>query len=418
MASVSPPISPAAKSPVEARSVSPTGRGRYSASPTRPQGKLWRVNRLQAGRPRSASPVVASRRVDEAMCPNCSNLYVDDAMFCRKCGTKRVQVQRKEDTEVTCQTCSNVYMADATFCRKCGSKRPETPAEKQEKEERKKSEEVKFIYEGVVKVENDNGGEEARYAVLNFDSLKLYINKESYKMCPNMDPPPKKGAGVFPMSDLLGHIVMGNLIIRLTFRTVIVKIAVPDKSMRSWLCELISQCKNMHVKSRPASLEAEHKDAVTWLAQTLQWEPDDRPALRMPWSRQEQEELLLYSRIASRGKEPITHGGLGVDHGGKMNVRFAALFPDCLDVWERPKDAAAGKKPFLHIPLTEVRSVVACGSGFVLSFKGRKIGFHMSRDEDMTKWTRSMLDVLGTVGSPEGAQGGRRFRKSVHYWDC
>eukprot|EP00930_Biecheleria_cincta_P010082 TRINITY_DN111_c0_g1_i2.p1 TRINITY_DN111_c0_g1~~TRINITY_DN111_c0_g1_i2.p1 ORF type:complete len:811 (+),score=221.01 TRINITY_DN111_c0_g1_i2:95-2527(+) len=48
-------------------------------------------------------------------CHVCGNVYMDDALFCRKCGTKRPE---------SCESCGNVFMEDAVFCRKCGTKRP------------------------------------------------------------------------------------------------------------------------------------------------------------------------------------------------------------------------------------------------------------------------------------------------------
>ncbi|CAE7226004.1 nifk [Symbiodinium natans] len=47
-------------------------------------------------------------------CAQCGNVYMDDSVFCRKCGTKR---------QDTCAQCGNVYMDDSVFCRKCGTKR-------------------------------------------------------------------------------------------------------------------------------------------------------------------------------------------------------------------------------------------------------------------------------------------------------
>jgi hypothetical protein len=43
----------------------------------------------------------------------CGNVFMDDALFCRKCGSRRKDV---------C-SCGNVFMDDSLFCRKCGKQR-------------------------------------------------------------------------------------------------------------------------------------------------------------------------------------------------------------------------------------------------------------------------------------------------------
>eukprot|EP00927_Polykrikos_kofoidii_P007134 TRINITY_DN12901_c2_g1_i9.p1 TRINITY_DN12901_c2_g1~~TRINITY_DN12901_c2_g1_i9.p1 ORF type:complete len:655 (-),score=158.19 TRINITY_DN12901_c2_g1_i9:1429-3393(-) len=52
--------------------------------------------------------------VDLSKC-SCGNVFMDDSVFCRKCGERRPQV---------C-TCGNVFASDSNFCRKCGASRPQ-----------------------------------------------------------------------------------------------------------------------------------------------------------------------------------------------------------------------------------------------------------------------------------------------------
>jgi len=58
-------------------------------------------------------------------CTSCGNVFKADALFCRKCGAKRVPLEiTKEPTHEMC-SCGNAFKADAVFCRKCGTKRPQ-----------------------------------------------------------------------------------------------------------------------------------------------------------------------------------------------------------------------------------------------------------------------------------------------------
>jgi len=61
-------------------------------------------------------PVLAEKAAEVERC-GCGNIFMPDAVFCRKCGHKRL-------TAVHC-ACGNIFMPDAVFCRKCGSKRSE-----------------------------------------------------------------------------------------------------------------------------------------------------------------------------------------------------------------------------------------------------------------------------------------------------
>lgn len=59
-------------------------------------------------------------------CVDCGNVFMDDAVFCRQCGTKRPGSTAMEAIGVSdegCKKCGNVFMDDAVFCRKCGEKR-------------------------------------------------------------------------------------------------------------------------------------------------------------------------------------------------------------------------------------------------------------------------------------------------------
>jgi len=60
----------------------------------------------------------------------CGNLFMPDALYCRKCGTKRpnTTVRAEPDSRPTSCICGNVYMPDAVYCRKCGIKRPDEPS--------------------------------------------------------------------------------------------------------------------------------------------------------------------------------------------------------------------------------------------------------------------------------------------------
>merc|ERR1719375_2382928 len=52
----------------------------------------------------------SSHSTDEQTECACGNIFLDDAVFCRKCGEKRPNV---------CE-CGNILKPDAEFCRKCG----------------------------------------------------------------------------------------------------------------------------------------------------------------------------------------------------------------------------------------------------------------------------------------------------------
>merc|ERR1711879_352976 len=65
----------------------------------------------------------------------CGNYFMDDSIFCRKCGKPRFPAQvlvpsesdagvegEKEPAQVC--VCGNTFIVNAAFCEKCGKKRP------------------------------------------------------------------------------------------------------------------------------------------------------------------------------------------------------------------------------------------------------------------------------------------------------
>lgn len=75
----------------------------------------------------SRRPTTPTRQLTkERVCP-CGNTFVEDAVFCRKCGRSRGFERTNTLVERPPSTCScgHVFMTDAIFCRKCGSRRPE-----------------------------------------------------------------------------------------------------------------------------------------------------------------------------------------------------------------------------------------------------------------------------------------------------
>eukprot|EP00927_Polykrikos_kofoidii_P077068 TRINITY_DN74059_c0_g1_i1.p1 TRINITY_DN74059_c0_g1~~TRINITY_DN74059_c0_g1_i1.p1 ORF type:complete len:965 (-),score=190.94 TRINITY_DN74059_c0_g1_i1:67-2961(-) len=69
------------------------------------------------------SPSDPSKPDPSKVCEKCSNVFMADAVFCRKCGHAR---PTPKDEKQVC-ACGNIFMADAVFCRKCGSPRAEAP---------------------------------------------------------------------------------------------------------------------------------------------------------------------------------------------------------------------------------------------------------------------------------------------------
>lgn len=71
--------------------------------------------------PKEASIKKASNGARKT-CLHCGNVFLDDALFCRKCGTLRPGM---------CE-CGNELALDAVFCRKCGKPTDKTKREKEE----------------------------------------------------------------------------------------------------------------------------------------------------------------------------------------------------------------------------------------------------------------------------------------------
>eukprot|EP00931_Biecheleriopsis_adriatica_P072416 TRINITY_DN4667_c0_g1_i1.p1 TRINITY_DN4667_c0_g1~~TRINITY_DN4667_c0_g1_i1.p1 ORF type:complete len:520 (+),score=86.93 TRINITY_DN4667_c0_g1_i1:45-1562(+) len=73
----------------------------------------------------TASPglEVVAEASETTSCSHCGNVYMPDAMFCRKCGQTRPTGQAREAER--CRNCGNLLMPDSVFCRKCGHSREE-----------------------------------------------------------------------------------------------------------------------------------------------------------------------------------------------------------------------------------------------------------------------------------------------------
>jgi hemoglobin-like flavoprotein/ribosomal protein L40E len=76
-----------------------------------------------------SQPAAETEPALPTVCGFCSNVFMPDATFCRKCGRRRVQETVLNAPDV-CSNCSNIFMPDAVFCRKCGKSRFSDDAEK------------------------------------------------------------------------------------------------------------------------------------------------------------------------------------------------------------------------------------------------------------------------------------------------
>jgi len=76
------------------------------------------------------------KQIKRAVCA-CGNVFVVDAVFCRKCGRNRGLIPQASNDGVgaTMCSCGNVFAPDAIFCRKCGRKRPTTDLKVDKKED-------------------------------------------------------------------------------------------------------------------------------------------------------------------------------------------------------------------------------------------------------------------------------------------
>lgn len=91
---------------------------------------------------------------------------------------------------------------------------------------------------------------------------------------------------------------------------------------------------------------------------------------------------------------PIQSGLLGVQPKGQMVTGYFVLFRDRLDFWNAPTEAASGLRPRGRIVLTDVRSLEMVSGGFILNYKGRKMGLHVRNNDELHEWSQAMLGAL------------------------
>jgi len=117
--------------------------------------------------------------------------------------------------------------------------------------------------------------------------------------------------------------------------------------------------------------------------------------------------------LAAHRERPCQSGILGFRSRGKMVMRYAVMFKDRLDIWEGPLAAASGWRPSERIPLQNIRGVEAVFGGFILNCGGRRIGVHVSSNDELRAWSTALLGVIAAAGPPgSGGRVGGRSRSS------
>mmetsp|Transcript_12305 Transcript_12305/g.33192 ORF Transcript_12305/g.33192 Transcript_12305/m.33192 type:complete len:529 (-) Transcript_12305:148-1734(-) len=126
-------------------------------------------------------------------------------------------------------------------------------------------------------------------------------------------------------------------------------------------------------------------------------------ALSWPTGDLQQGRFVQWLAGLNANDPPLHNGLLGVNHNRRFVTGYFVLFKDRFDFWNRPLEAAEGRNPCGRILLSGVWSFETVSNGFILNYKGRKIGMHVRTNADLHEWSQALLSVLAPqdgVGAP------------------
>jgi hypothetical protein len=120
--------------------------------------------------------------------------------------------------------------------------------------------------------------------------------------------------------------------------------------------------------------------------------------------------LQTWLKALAQRDPPLHHGLLGVQPQGQLVTGYFVLFRDRLDFWNSTTEATSGDRPKGRINLTDIRGLEMVNSGFVLNYKGRKMGLHVRNNDELHEWSGALLGALapaqGGTGRGSGNLGG------------
>jgi len=168
-------------------------------------------------------------------------------------------------------------------------------------------------------------------------------------------------------------------------------------------------------KQKPAQAEEEPAEAsrISNRKSGSLWSKTDRLPER-PVSAAELLQEAADSRVeqwlAALRDPPCQSGVLGFQTRGKMVMRYAVMFEDRIDIWDGALMAAAGRKPSDRVALRSIRGVEAVFGGFILNCGGKRIGVHVSSNDELRSWSTALLGVITSVAPqpPPSAAGSTR----------
>lgn len=253
------------------------------------------------------------------------------------------------------------------------------------------------VYQGPVGWEYPNGAIEPRYLVICKDRLEFFSDPR----------PNEQGQGNSPLHttiklrDMRGlKVVDDGFYIDTVSRSskappprIKVRLGEPEL-LDTWVFHLKTVIDRYHTDEVLAEDEVIVPQSNAMRMHPLEAIPPNS-LFAVPKKEMMQSELqhpLVQSWIS---KESPTHSGLlGIMRAGEMTLRFFTLFPDRLDAWNRPMDAASCLRPVLHIPMSDIRSVETVSSGLIVNCRGKKIGIHVSTNNELHEWSQALLKAL------------------------
>jgi hypothetical protein len=120
----------------------------------------------------------------------------------------------------------------------------------------------------------------------------------------------------------------------------------------------------------------------------------------------EDPQLQAWLQKLAQREAPLHHGLLGVQPQGQLVTGYFVLFRDRLDFWNSTTEAAACQRPKGRIIMTDIRGLELVNNGFVVNYKGRKMGLHVRNNDDFHAWTCALLGALAPSQGGTGRVGG------------
>eukprot|EP00932_Pfiesteria_piscicida_P006723 SRR837773.16678.p1 GENE.SRR837773.16678~~SRR837773.16678.p1 ORF type:complete len:233 (-),score=4.37 SRR837773.16678:15-674(-) len=90
-------------------------------------------------------------------------------------------------------------------------------------------------------------------------------------------------------------------------------------------------------------------------------------------------------------------GFLGFQHGGGMLVRFAVLFRDRLDSWNRTPCWGHPHGADGRLELRHLHKVDVCGEGLIIIHRMRRLGIHAGTEHEARAWQSALDACAGPI---------------------